>query len=116
MWYNRKGRDFLNSELVMLLVRVLARVIVIMALIALCCLVTPRLSRWIDKKRGIKQSDEESNEAADDMPDVRGPYDASHDEDYDLNYKIYNTDIYGVDFKHGKKGKKQNGGSDNTDG
>lgn len=32
----------------------------------------------------------------------------AQEEKYDLNYKIYHKDIYGVDFRHGKE-KRKNG-------
>jgi Na+-transporting methylmalonyl-CoA/oxaloacetate decarboxylase gamma subunit len=96
-----------NSELVHLLLRVLGTTVVLMAVIMLCCVVTPYLAKWIDKKRPRPMGDEEKKEPENsDMPEVRGPYDASSDADYDLNYKIYNKDIYGVEFKNGKKRQK----------
>ncbi len=105
----------MNSQLVELLVKVLGTTLILMAVIMLCCVATPHLAKWIDKLRGADKKDDEPPTDPNE-PHVQGPYDASHDEEYDLNYKIYNTDIYGVEFKHGKKRKKLDGGSDNLDG
>lgn len=104
----------MDNELVQLLLKVFFTSLILMAVIMLCCVVTPYLAKWIDGRRPRPTQDEESSDP--DMPKVKGPYDASSEPGYDLNYKIYNTDIYGVDFKHGKKRKKQTGGSDNADG
>lgn len=94
----------MNSELVKLLVELLIGSGIVMALIAAACLITPKLAKVLSKRHPEWNSparvdgDDKSGEA----PEVRGAYDAQK-EDYDLNYKIYNKDIYGVDFKHGKK-------------
>ncbi|MGN0633707.1 MAG: hypothetical protein ACI4JW_07530 [Oscillospiraceae bacterium] len=93
----------MDSELVRLLLRVLGTTMLLMAMIMLCCVVTPHLAKLIDKRLGNKKDNAPENPADPDEPSVKGPYDASSDEEYDLNYKIYNKDIYGVDFKHGKE-------------
>ena len=41
--------------------------------------------------------------------EVQGMIDPQKLDEYDLNYKIYNKDIYGVDFKHGKRKKRKDG-------
>lgn len=88
-----------NSELVHLLLKVMGLSLGLMAVIMLCCVVTPYLAKFIDKHRPPRPPrPEQTGEGS----DIRGPFEASH-EDYDLNYKIYNKDIYGVDFKHGKE-------------
>ena len=94
----------MNSELVTLLLKLIFGSALIMAFIALACIVTPRLAKVITKRHPEWNSPErvgDDNESAGE-PSVKGAYDAQK-EDYDLNYKIYNKDIYGVDFKHGKK-------------
>ncbi|MDE6149127.1 MAG: hypothetical protein K2F81_03400 [Ruminococcus sp.] len=99
----------MNSELVKLLIELLIGCAVVMAVIALICICTPKLARLILKKHPrLADSPErvEENNAGD-VPSVKGPYDAQ-EEKYDLNYKIYHKDIYGVDFKHGKE-KRKNG-------
>lgn len=94
----------MDGELVNLLLRVLGTTLAVMAVIALCCIATPRLAKLIDKHHPRPTRDEEPKDPAE--PSVKGPYDASSEPEYDLNYKIYNKDIYGVDFKNGKKRKK----------
>ncbi len=100
----------MDNEVVRLLVRVMLTSMGLMAVIMVCCIVTPRLAKFIDAHRQTPPADP----PADGEPTVRGAFDAQREPEYDLNYKIYNKDIYGVDFKHGKE--KQNGGSDNLDG
>lgn len=99
----------LNSELVKLLIELLVGCAVIMAVIALICICTPKLAKLIIKKHPcFAESPERVDESnAGIVPSVKGPYDAQ-EEKYDLNYKIYYKDIYGVDFRHGKE-KRKNG-------
>ena len=99
----------MNTELVNLLVQLVIGTALIMTFIALACIVTPRIAKFIIKRHPNLADNPERVEdnKADDEPSVKGPYDAQK-EDYDLNYKIYNKDIYGVDFKHGKE-KRKNG-------
>lgn len=99
----------MNTELVKLLVELVIGTAVIMTFIALACIVTPKIARLVIKRHPKLAEDPErvSDNQADSEPAVKGPYDAQK-EDYDLNYKIYNKDIYGVDFKHGKE-KRKNG-------
>ncbi|MDO5125170.1 MAG: hypothetical protein Q4D35_02200 [Ruminococcus sp.] len=99
----------MNSELVKLLVELVIGSAVVMAVIAFMCIITPRIAKLIIKKRPQLAENPErvNNDNASDVHSVKGPYDAQ-DENYDLNYKIYNKDIYGVDFKHGKE-KRKNG-------
>ncbi|SDA12362.1 hypothetical protein SAMN02910447_00582 [Ruminococcus sp. YE71] len=100
----------MDNEVVKLLVRVMLTSMGLMAVIMVCCVVTPRLAKFIDSHRKTPPADS----TPDGTPEVRGAFDAQSDPEYDLNYKIYNKDIYGVDFRHGKE--KQNGRSDNLDG
>lgn len=71
------------------------KAVIIMALIALAAVATPYIAKVIDKHRKPEEPKKDD--------EVRGIFEASKDEDFDPNYKIYNTDIYGVDKKHGKK-------------
>ena len=99
----------MNSELVSLLLKLIVGSAIIMAFIALACIVPPRIAKLLSKRHPEWNSPErveDSNESGT-APEVKGAYDAQH-EDYDLNYKIYHKDIYGVDFKHGKE-KRKNG-------
>ena len=93
-----------NRELVELLLKLLFGSAAIMALVAGACLITPKLARAISKRHPEWNSPErvDGDDKSGEAPEVKGAYDAQK-EDYDLNYKIYNKDIYGVDFKHGKK-------------
>lgn len=104
----------MNKELVMMLLKWTGKVGVIMIFIVLACLVTPKIAAWIEKKKGSSDDGktEEENSGETVKPEeykAQGLFDADKDEDWDPNYKIYNTDIYGVDFKHGKKQKRKNG-------
>lgn len=65
----------------------------VMLLIALAAVATPYIAKLIDKHRKPKDVMSGSEDG------VRGIFDASRDEDFDPNYKIYNTDIYGFDKK-----------------
>ena len=99
----------MNSELISLLLKLIVGSAIIMAFIALACIVTPKIAKLLSKRHPEWNSPErveDSNESGT-APEVKGAYDAQH-EDYDLNYKIYHKDIYGVDFKHGKE-KRKNG-------
>ncbi|MBR4622121.1 MAG: hypothetical protein IKO44_01145 [Ruminococcus sp.] len=97
------------GELTGLLIKLAIGSAFIMAVIAAACILTPRLARlfaknhpeWLESPERV---DGENNAGT--APEVKGAYDAQR-EDYDLNYKIYNTDIYGVDFKHGKEKRKK---------
>jgi hypothetical protein len=77
-----------------------------MGAIGLMAVITPKIARVIEKRHPeLNAPKEEASENEGDG--VKGVFD-KQTEKYDLNYKIYNTDIYGVDFKHGKK-RKQDG-------
>ena len=80
---------------------------IIMTLIVLACLVTPKIARKIEKRLPENEGTAENTDPADYT--VQGPFDPQKLDEYDLNYKIYNKDIYGVDFKHGKKQKRKDG-------
>ncbi len=77
------------------------KAVIIMALIALAAVATPYIAKVIDKHR--KPEEPKKDDGLHSAQNVRGIFEASKDEDFDPNYKIYNTDIYGVDKKHGKK-------------
>lgn len=103
----------MDNPVAELLTKVLVMSLGGMFIIMLCCIATPKLAKWIDKLR--ERPTKDGAEQDPDVPTVKGIYDASSEPEYDLNYKIYNKDIYGVDFKNGKKRKEQGGGSDNSD-
>lgn len=98
----------MNKELVSTLLNLLIGCAFVMAFIVLACLITPKIARFLEKK--FPKLKEDPPERVDDNKDkVEGIYDSSKLDDFDPNYKIYNTDIYGVDFKHGKKQKRKDG-------
>ena len=98
----------MNRELVILLLKFIGGIAIIMGLILLCCVLTPRIARKIEKKLPDAQDGEDGTVKPEDY-EVQGPFDPQKLDEYDLNYKIYNKDIYGVDFKHGKKQKRKDG-------
>lgn len=104
----------LNKELLSTLFSLFFGCVIIMGLIVIACLVTPKIARWLEKKYPqLKDTPErvEGDLQGADPKDVKvqGLFDRSQLEDFDPNYKIYNTDIYGVDFKHVKKQKRKDG-------
>lgn len=92
-----------------LLIKVMLTTFGLMAVIMVCCVITPKLAKWIDSHRrptkdgGTDSVRAENESPAEGEPSVRGAFDTSSEPEYDLNYKIYHEDIYGVDFKHGKE-------------
>ncbi|WP_295153587.1 hypothetical protein [uncultured Ruminococcus sp.] len=110
----------MNTELLGKLGSLAVSCIIIMALIVVACLITPKLAKWIQKKnpqladkieRGGPGSDKPAR--VDDAATGRSPqedyeahsaFESSKEEDFDPNYKIYNEDIYAFNF--GKKKKK----------
>ena len=92
----------MDGETVTVLIKFAVKALIIMAAIGLMAVITPKLARIIEKRH--PELTEEKKEPGED-DGVRGIYD-KQSEKYDLNYKIYNNDIYGVDFKHGKKRKQ----------
>lgn len=97
----------MNKELVFLLLKFMGGIAIVMGLILLACLVTPKIARKIEKRLPENEGTAENTDPADYT--VQGPFDPQKLDEYDLNYKIYNKDIYGVDFKHGKKQKRKDG-------
>jgi len=119
VWYNDYvflGKEviFLNKELLVMLGKLAVGCAVIMTLIVIACLITPKIARFIEKRHPSLTENPErvDGDMQGECPDdnkVQGLYDKSTLDDWDPNYKIYNTDIYGVDFKHGKKQKRKDG-------
>ena len=97
----------MNKELVVLLLKFIGGIAVVMGLILLACLVTPKIARRIEKK--LPPADGGEGEVKPEDYTVQGHFDPQKLDEYDLNYKIYNKDIYGVDFRHGKKQKRKDG-------
>lgn len=110
----------MDRELADTLINVVIGSAFVMAFIVAACLVTPKLARLMEKKfPQLRESPERVEESAkgqspedraseDNSPEkytVKSIFESSKVEGFDPNYKIYNKDIYGVDFKHGKKQK-----------
>lgn len=76
------------------------KAVLVMVLIALAAVATPYIAKHIDKNRKPSPPDEKK---AEDGDEVHSIFEKSELEDFDPNYKIYNTDIYGVEKKNGKK-------------
>lgn len=102
-----KEAEGLNSELVLTFIKFGAAMLLIMAVIAVVTILTPRLARFIEKRRKDKP-DPFGVDSDDNIKEVRGMFDAQRDEDFDPNYKIYNEDIYGFNRKS-KKERNKNG-------
>lgn len=77
------------------------KAVLVMVLIALALVATPYIAKHIDKNR--KPAPSEEKKAEDGDGEVHSIFEKSELEDFDPNYKIYNTDIYGVEKKNGKK-------------
>ncbi|MBR1862951.1 MAG: hypothetical protein IJ806_02540 [Ruminococcus sp.] len=116
----------MNSQLTELLLKVAGKCVIVMVFIALACIVTPKIAAWIQKndpktadriERGklfvreeedteIPQGAGNTEQVTDpEKYEVHGAFESSKLEDFDPNYKIYNSDIYGVELKNGKKQK-----------
>ncbi len=101
---------WVNKELVELLLKYMGGIVIVMGLILLACLLTPKIARKIEQNRSSEGEGENAPEGTDPKDyTVKGPFDPQKLDEYDLNYKIYNKDIYGVDFRHGKKQKRKDG-------
>ena len=102
---------FINTEMLSLLGELALGCVIIMALIFVACIVTPKLAARIAKKHPdweMTRPERVEDAAKGRIPEDQEPHSAfesSTIEGFDPNYKIYHQDIYGVDFKHGKKQK-----------
>ncbi|NLZ45893.1 MAG: hypothetical protein GX896_04290 [Clostridiales bacterium] len=89
----------------LILFRFCGLVILVMLLIFLVTLLIPKIAKIIDKS--IEKHNPERVEENPEEPKIKGPYDKSEIEDFDPNYKIYNTDIYSLKIKK-KPNKERN--------
>lgn len=116
----------MNEELLSKLWQLGGTVVIVMILIVLACLVTPKIAKWIEKnnpdladkvERTGLAPERVEEDAKGRIPDensgegyeAHSVFEASKEEDFDPNYKIYNEDIYGWNFK---KKKNNNSTSD----
>ena len=93
----------MDTEHVVMMLKFIGILAAVMGVIWLCCFITPKLARKIEKKLPADENGDGDNKVNPEDYTVQGPFDPQKLDEYDLNYKIYNKDIYGVDFKHGKK-------------
>ena len=101
----------MNTELLSRLGGLAVSCIIIMGLIVIACLVTPKLAKLIEKKnpaladkiekRGLANDDTAGSPP--DKYEVHSAFEASSEEEFDPNYKIYHEDIYALNL-----GKKKN--------
>ena len=117
----------MNNELLSLLGTLAGKCIIMLVLIVLACLVTPRLAKWIQKNNpeladkiehaGLgapeRVEDTVTGHSPQEKYEAHSAFEASKDEDFDPNYKIYNEDIYAFNFGKKKKTKNNKGESDN---
>ncbi|MBR1739262.1 MAG: hypothetical protein IJ737_03125 [Ruminococcus sp.] len=98
----------MNSELLAKMGELALSCVIIMGLIVLACLVTPRIARWIEKKNPelVKKIDPKPEERDPESYEAHSAFEASKIEGFDPNYKIYHGDIYGWGLK--KKDKSKN--------
>ena len=97
----------MDGETLTVLIKFAVKALVIMAAIGLMAVLTPKIARIIERRHPELNEPDDKTDDTEQGDGVKGVFD-KQTEKYDLNYKIYNTDIYGVDFKHGKK-RKQDG-------
>ena len=112
----------MDKETLSMLVDVVISCAVIMALIVAACLVTPKIAKFIEKRcpKLAEKTDparvDGENKGVDPKDyKVQGAFESSKLEGFDPNYKIYNQDIYGFDFKrkkHDKGGENSSAKSD----
>ncbi len=102
----------MDKELLGTLTDVVIGCVFIMAFIVAACLLTPKIARLIEKKfpqlrdkEGPERVEENAKGQSPEENTVKSAFESSEVKGFDPNYKIYNKDIYGVDFKHGKKQK-----------
>lgn len=108
----------MNTELLSRLGGVAVSCIIIMGLIVIACLVTPKLAKLIEKKnpdlaekierRGLapERVDDTATGLSPQEYEAHSAFEASKEEDFDPNYKIYHEDIYALNFGKKKKNKQ----------
>lgn len=100
----------MNSTMTITLVKYALGVIVILLLVFLIAVITPKLAALIDKRRKNAPNISDSGENIDPKDyNVTDPYGIGEKlEDFDPNYKIYNEDIYGFNKKNKSSKIKDN--------
>ncbi len=105
----------MNTELLSRFGGLAVGCIIIMGLIVLACLVTPKLAKWIEKKnpalaekieqRGVapERVDDAATGHSPHEYEAHSAFEASKEDGFDPNYKIYNEDIYALNLGRKKK-------------
>lgn len=92
----------MNSTMVLTLIKYAIGVIVILFLVFIIAVITPKLAEFIDKRRKNAPDSPDGDEYIN--PEdytVKDPYGKGERlKDFDPNYKIYNEDIYGFNRKN----------------
>ena len=95
----------MNNTMILTLVKYALGVIVILLLVFIIAVITPKLASLIDKRRKNLPDIEESIDPKEYT--VKDPYGKGEKLDgFDPNYKIYNEDIYGFNKKSTKTNSK----------
>lgn len=92
----------MNTDFILVILKFGGAMLGIMAIITVITVITPYLAKIVDKRLEKHKDEPNPERVSEDEPTVRGPYDKQVDEDFDPNYKIYNTDIYGFNKKKKK--------------
>ncbi len=94
----------MNSTMIFTLVKYALGVIVILLLVFIIAVITPKLAAFIDKRRKNSSNQYDNDEYINPKDyTVMDPYGKSEKpEGFDPNYKIYNEDIYGFNRKSAK--------------
>lgn len=109
----------MDGEAIKTLVQFVLAMAGIMGLIWVIAAITPFLARKIDErlKKPSPERVEDSNDKTEEGYKVKGLYDKSEMENFDPNYKIYNTDIYGIESltKRAQAKKEAKSGTENKE-
>lgn len=85
----------MNGDTALVLLKFGGAMLIIMGLIFLAAVLTPKIAKLIEKRSGDPSPERVEEDILPENYTVKGPYDKSKLDDFDPNYKIYNTDIYG---------------------
>lgn len=102
----------MNNTMTLTLVKYALGVVIILLLVFIIAVITPKIAAFIDKKRNKASIPDEDIEYINPKDyTVKDPYGKGEKlEGFDPNYKIYNEDIYGFNRKN--KSTKTNSNND----
>lgn len=104
----------MDHEMIGILLKFLGMMLGIMTVVFLTAVVTPKIAKLFGKKEQQKDSPERVEDSlSPEEFEVKGPYDKNNLEDFDPNYKIYNTDIYGSESLDRLKKRKSSSSGKN---